>query len=86
MHDEFDPTPVEEIILYPLDYPMYIEYALWTMFVCSFFWAFGIPVYTIAALILECYLIWLVFYGLWVQLSYDNLRYCQTGTYPNCTI
>ena len=55
MHDTFDPTIVEDILLYPLDYPLYTEIAIWTMYGCSYFWAFGIPIYVITALVLECY-------------------------------
>ena len=86
MHDQFDPTPVEEVYLYPLDFAMYIEWSIWIMFGCSFLWAFGIPCYTFFALLIECYTFWLVLYGLYLELSYEKLRYCQTGTYPNCTI
>ena len=37
MHDQFDPTPVEEVYLYPLDFALYIEWSIWIMFGCSFF-------------------------------------------------
>ena len=86
MHEIDDPTPVEEIILYPLDYPKYIEWAIWIMFIASFFWALGLPVYILVAELFNLYNLWLVFYGLYLQLTYEKLRYCQTGTYPNCTI
>ena len=86
MHDQFDNTPVEAIELYPLDYPKYIEWAIWAMFGSSFFWAFGLPVYIFFGYLLNTYNGWLVLYGLYQELSYENLRYCQTGHYPNCTI
>merc|ERR1711865_669085 len=63
-----------------------MEWSIWIMFVCSFFWAFGIPCYMFFATLMWCYLLWLVAYGLYLQLTYEELRYCQTGTYPNCTI
>lgn len=86
MHDEFDTTPVEEIVLYPLDYAQYIEWAIWIMFISGFFWAFGLPSYVFFGYLLNTYNGWLVLYGLWIELSYEKLRYCQTGIYPNCTI
>lgn len=86
MHDDHEGNLVEEVVLYPLDYPMYIEWAIWIMLISSFFWAFGLPIYVIAGALLNTYNLWLMLYGLWVELSYEKLRYCQTGSYPNCTI
>ena len=86
MHDDHQGNLVEEVVLYDLDYPLYIEWSIWIMLVSSFFWAFGIPIYVIAGALLNTYNLWLMLYGLWLELSYEKLRYCQTGSYPNCTI
>ena len=86
MHEQTDLTPVEDIVLYTWDYGLYIEIGLYIMLGSSFFWALGVPVYLLVGYIINTYNGWLVIYGLWMELTYEKLRYCQTGTYPNCTV
>ena len=75
-----------EVDFYDVNYKFWIELFLWLMFGASWFWAFGLPFYIVCGWILNLYNGWLIIIGLWGELSYEKLRYCQTGGYPRCTL
>ena len=72
--------------MYDLEYPYYLEIALWTMLGSSFFWALGVPVYLITGYLINLYNGYVVAYAFWNEMTYEKLRYCQTGGYPRCTL